>query len=215
MVGWQTVQGDASAPEVERLFKNKEIDRYTVVIDSDGLIGKAHYEFEWKMSSGLADAKSAQASISVTFLNLRAKIGDDVAPKEKVFGSASYRLAATGFPLNLSIGGKTSLFVMPLLSWYLPPAAVQEESKFSVPDTVFDNALHVTGDGNVKSDKQSQLVVELNLVFNVGDKPVPTKDKPPTLHSIATFNSKTAALLSAEGEIDSPSGLATFRIKRK
>jgi len=209
----QAPQADTVHPPVMRVFRKRQMDRYAVEIDTDGTAGKGVYEFDWKVSGQQPDDRVAESKISVAFLDLRATINDQEAPVRKSFGAANFRLTPTGFPLDLSIGGDTGLFVLPLLSWYLPKDPLGKETSFAVPETVFDNVIHVSGEGSVKSMDDKAVTFEMKLQFQNSSKPAGETDKPPKFSSSATFNRQSGTLMKSEGEIDSPSGVVKFHIR--
>ena len=197
-------------PHVARLLSHKELDRYSVVIESENTDATAKYEFEWRITTQVAEEKTGVTKIGVTFMNLKATIGDKSAPPQKLFGSADFKLAKTGFPLQLSVGGNGGIFVMPLLCLYLPGGTSGD-----IPDTEIDNQVHVSGTGKLRPDKGNESTVDLNIAFSIAGKTLSANETPPSLVAASTFNSKTGTLLTSEGTITSATGVSRFHVKHK
>jgi hypothetical protein len=195
---------------VARLLKHKEVDRYSVVIESDSADAAAKYEFEWRITTQVAEEKTGLTNIGVAFMNLRATIGDKSAPPQKLFGSADFKLAKTGFPMQLSVGGNGGIFVMPLLCLYLPG-----ETTGDIQDTEIDNQVHVSGTGKLHAEKGNESTVDLNITFAIAGKKLSANEAPPSLVATSTFNSKTGTLLTSEGTITSVTGVSRFHVKHK
>ncbi len=201
------------APILRTLHK-KEIERYSVVMDWEGDMGKAHYEFELKLLGELSDDKSPYEKVSATFGHLKASYDGRAAPQTKNFGSAAFRLNPTGFPEGLAIAGANSTFVLPILSWYVPKEPVAADSTFQIADTEFEGNVHVSGSGTYAKGRGQDCTIKLDLSIQTSEKISEAQTGPSGFTSTARINLKTGAVRSSEGEITIPSGRITFRLRR-
>ena len=209
---YQSLPVQAGQPPIQRVFRKHETDRYAVDIDSESQSGKAHYEFELKMFAERPVALSSDTKVSATFLNLHSSFDGMKAPDRKIFGSASYQFPAAGFPFDYSLAGNENIFVLPLLSWYLPLTSPVAGIDFDVPEMIFDNTIHVSGVGSVRKINGDSTMVKLNLAFKFsGSIQASTA---PAFTSTATFNANTGLLLKSEGDMKSLAGTMTFHVKK-
>lgn len=200
---------------VSRTLKSKEHDRYSVVLESVSGDTKNRYEFDWRISSEGVDLKSATAKVTVAFLNLKATIDDREAPGKKVFGSASFQLASTGFPSDLALEGDAAIFVMPLLCYYLPSESVADGANITIADTAIDKQVHVSGVASMHEGKGTAATVDLNIIFAANGSSTSVEKAPARLTSVSNFNSKSGKLLAADGTITSSVGITKFQIKSR
>jgi len=201
-------------PPIERIFKKRQTDRYSIVVDSSGTGGDAHYIYELKLLAENPVAGSSDTKVAATFLDLRAKYGDMDAPTRKTFGAATYQFPRVGFPLDYSLAGRESSLVAPILSWYLPRVPLRPDNTFDIPDMVFDGRIHVTGVGSYRKSGSNSATIKLNLTFATPGEAMPAGTSLPTFNSTAVFNTKTGVLLSAEGEMAGFGGDMSFHIQK-
>jgi hypothetical protein len=159
-------------------------------------------------------AQTPDAKVTVAFVNLRAVLDGNAAPFERTFGSASYRLLATGFPLDLSIGGANGMFVSPFLSWYLPEEPMGRNASVPIAEISLGKTIHISGSAALNDAKAGVAQVKLNLTVVDSDPSLPSAVNS-SFESMATFSSKTGVLLAAEGQMRSPGHVVKFHIKRK
>ena len=208
------VQADLGRPPIQRVFKKKEIDRYLVVIDTNDPAGKTHIEFELRMSAEHPITDSSDTSVRATFQNLRETIDGRIAPSNKVFGVATYRFPKSGFPVDFTFA-KGTPFMIPILSWYTPSEALSSNLSFKVPEMVFDDLVHVSGQGGYKDVDSHEGSVQLDLTFAASEQAQQYCVGGSVFHSIATFSLNSGVLLKSEGDLKRPDGITlTFRTKK-
>jgi len=195
------------------VFKKKQVDLYSVVTDSDGPSGNAHFEYQIKLLAERPVEKTTDTKVAVTFLELHAKYGDQVAPVRKLFGAASYQFPLTGLPEDYSLGGRDSLFVLPVLAWYLPTTSVVVGTDFDVPTMKFDDGIKVFGKGSLVAMDHKRATIKLILNFEMPNQGNDEKQKP-EFSSTAVMDSKSGSVISAEGSMKGLGGTMTFRLKR-
>jgi len=208
-------QADQGSPPIQRVFKRHQIDRYSVILDWDGDQGKAHYDYEMKMAVEHVEDKVPDVKVEATFLNLKSSFDGREAPVQKTFGAAPLRFISSGFPLDLVLGGQTSMFMMPFLAWYLPKEPLRPGTNFTVPDTEFDSSIRVGGAGAFQKERGGGMSVSLNLTVRFGDKAGSGVSNPSTMTCNTFFDLKTGTLIASDGNISIPSGTIVFRIKRR
>jgi len=200
-----------TGPPIERVFRKGQRDRYSVVIDSEGTIGKTHCEYELKLSALRPIADTPDTLVGAAFLDLREKIEDTRLPYRKQFGSATYRFSKTGFPQDFSFGGSDVTLLAPVLSWYLPPIAGVGEAASPIAETVVDK-IRIGGAANYKKVSATTGTVKLALFFTFEGKPAGDDDA--SFESTSTFETKTGTLLDAQGTMKGQGGSMTFHVKR-
>lgn len=202
-------------PTISRVFKKKEVDLYAISIDSEGETSKAHYDYRLKLLAEFTIGGALETRVSAAFLDLRGKIDESQVPRQKQFGSASYLFRPTGFPDDFTFGGQASMFVVPILSWYLPKGTVIQGTNFTVDNQVIDGSVRADGSGSVVKLDHSKATIQLALSFFVmgarGKEPLKTNS---FFSSTSIFDVKSGALLSAEGSMKGNDGTMTFHVRK-
>ena len=210
----QALQAGPSRPPIERLFKKHQVDRYAVVIDTDGQAGNVHYEFNLTLTAIQAISETKDTKVSALFTNLKETADDREAPMRKKFGTALYRFPTSGFPMDVSMGEGSAL-VIPILSWYTPGMAVESGGDFQVGKLDFDDSIHVSGMGSYKELDKNVGTVTLNLVFAAPSTSRGFSQDGCTFEATTTFDLRSGVLLRSTGsEVRKDGATLKFQMRR-
>jgi hypothetical protein len=203
-----------SHPPIERQFKKRQIDRYAVVMDTDGPSGNVHYEYELTFTAIQPIMDSTDTKVTAMFTNLKETLDDREAPTKRTFGTASYRFPVSGFPMDFSLG-EGSPFMIPILSLYTPRYPVGATGSFEASGLEFDDSISVAGTGTYDSKDHKIGSVHLALTFS---SPVSAKgfcQDGCTFESTAEFSLKNGVLLSAKGTENRKDGVSLkFKVRK-
>lgn len=206
--------GQAGHPPIERQFKKRQVDRYSVVMDTDGPTGNLHYQYELTFTADQPIMASTDTKVTAMFTNLKETLDDREAPTRRTFGTASYRFPVSGFPMDFSLG-EGSPFVIPILSWYTPRNPVGATGAFEVNDLEFDDGIRISGTGTFLSKDKKGGTVQLVLTFGGPPSAKGFSQDGCTYESTAEFSWKNGALLSASGSESRKDGVTLkFKLKK-
>jgi hypothetical protein len=215
-------------PPIVRTVSPKIKPIYRVTLDTTG--GEtAHYEYTMRIvpfsSRPLAapqgkvpQAKKAKPAaqpidraVQFVLTALHAQYGDK-SVQQGDFGVVPLYFPESGLPLGLTFKGeRLTAFILPLISWYLPPAGAEPDKSFDLEKDTIDDVLEVSGSGvfHAPEDGKEDLSLEIDFQINGVDY-----IKKRRLVLAISLDSTDGEVLSANGNYSAPDGTVSFRVSR-
>jgi len=212
------VRQDAKPPVVREVSNHLDA-WYRVVVDSAGEQG-AHYEYRMHLQPIAIRAplqrhqkkKKIETELDRSFqfvlTELEAQYGDRTV-HQGTFGVVPLMLNSSGFPGGLSFQGQLTPFVIPLLSWYLPPAGAQPGKSFDILPEMFDGKLKIDGFGKFVPQDDGKTDLSIETDFQIDGVDFIKKRK---LVASISLDSQSGEVLSAAGKYTAPDGTVQFHL---
>jgi hypothetical protein len=161
---------EAPTPVVERQWTARQADVYEVTVRSTGAQEET-YAYDLNLTV-LPEKPERQGAVNVRALisNLRAKLGPHEVRQANV-GIMTLVMGRTGHTDLITLRPLTLAYSAPLLGWYLPSAAVEEEKWTEVEPAVYDDGLYqVSGLARLSAPRGGERRIAFDFRVTTGDE---------------------------------------------